>query len=102
VNEQLPLFIAAAKSLKWIDVKKVFAAHMPVIQEIDTVSGLPAFMLAASGSTSDIESVYNLLKEYPPAISVTSYRLQNSSTYSMRKRARARKRARKRKRGIYF
>ena len=46
----------------------VFSVHMPAIYEVDLMTGLPVFMLAAAGPRSDIESVYNLLREYPPAI----------------------------------
>jgi len=63
-----PLFTGAKSSLKWAYMRQIFAAHMPVIHDIDVQSGLPVFMLAAAGPTSDIESVYNLLKEYPVAI----------------------------------
>jgi len=65
---RLPLFTAAARSLKWSYLKQIFAANMPVINEIDVLTGLPLFMLAATGQTSDIESIYNLLKELPAAI----------------------------------
>jgi len=41
---------------------------MPVINEIDVVTGLPLFLLAATGPACDIESVYNLLKEFPSAV----------------------------------
>jgi len=71
---RLPLFTAARRSLKWCYVEKVFTAQMPAIHGIDVLSGLPAFMLAAAGLDSDIESVYNLLKEYPAAMSATYIR----------------------------
>ena len=32
------------------------------------MTGLPVFMLATAGPTSDIELVCNLLREYPPVI----------------------------------
>jgi len=68
---RLPLFAAAARSLKWFHVRQIFNANMPLIQEIDVLTGLPVFMLAAVGPTSDMESIYNLLKEYPSAICFT-------------------------------
>jgi len=79
---RLPLFSAAVRSLNWNYMEKIFIAHMPLIQETDVQSGLPAFMLAAIGPASDIESVYNLLKEYPPA----SHMYGNVSTDRTRKR----------------
>jgi len=63
-----PLCTAAEKALKWVDMKVIFAGNMPAIHEVDTVTGLPLFMLAAVGSSSDMESVYHLLKEFPSAI----------------------------------
>jgi len=66
---RLPLFTAANESLKWYYTKQIFAANMPAINKIDVLSGLPLFLLAAAGPTSDIESVYNLLKEFPGAFS---------------------------------
>lgn len=69
-------------------MKTIFTTNMPVIEEVDALSGLPVFMLAAAGRDSDIEAVYNLLKEYPPAISVTSPTHLNVSSDSTRKRRR--------------
>jgi len=65
---RLPLFTAVAKSLKWVDTKQIFAANMPALYEVDVVTELPLFLLAAVGPSSDIESVYHLLKEFPTAI----------------------------------
>lgn len=63
-----PLCIAAARSLKWADMKLVFAANMPAIYQIDVITGLPIFMLSAVGPASNMESIYNLLKELPSVI----------------------------------
>jgi len=68
VDGRSPAFTSVARSLKWIHIKQIFTAHMPVIQEIDELTGLSLFMLAAAGPTSDIESVYHLLKEHPAVI----------------------------------
>jgi len=86
VNGRLPLFTAAERSLKWNKMEQIFTAYMPVIQEIDDVSGLPLFMLAAAGPASDIESVYNLLNAYPAAIGLTGNIYYTSPTNGARKR----------------
>ena len=83
---RLPLCTAAAKSLLWVDIGQIFAVNMPAIHEVDKLTGLPVFMLAAVGPTSDIESVYNLLKEYPSAIGFKNDIHQNASTGTTRKR----------------
>jgi len=83
------LVTAARKSLKWKYTKQIFTANMPAIYQIDSLSGLPLFMLAAAGPTSDIESVYNLLKEFPGSISFNESKLsENISSQSKRKRKR--------------
>ena len=69
-------------------MKQIFTSNMPVVNEIDVLTGLPLFMLAATGPTSDIESVYNLLKEYPSAINIMSNRHDKHSTKRTRKRGR--------------
>jgi len=79
---RLPLVRAATKSLKWSHMSLVFNAYMPGINEIDMLTGLPVFVLAAAGPNSDIESVYNLLREYPSAMSF----IDISITSSPRKR----------------
>jgi len=86
---ELPLFTAARNSLKWHYTKQIFTANMKVIYEIDAYSGLPMSLLAAVGPASDMESVYNLLKEFPGAIHLNeSQSLQHTSTDSTRKRKR--------------
>jgi len=79
VDGRLPILSAAARSLKWNRTKQIFGANMPSIVEVDGSTGLPPFMLAAVGSTSDIESVYNLLREYPPAIGAVDCEPRRSS-----------------------
>jgi len=65
---RLPLCTAAARCLTWVDMQQIFSVNMSAIHEVDGMTGLPVFVLAAAGPRSDIESVYNLLREYPPAI----------------------------------
>jgi len=65
---RLPLCIAAEKSMKWVEMQQIFAANMPAIYEVDWLTGLPLFMMAAVGPNSDLESVYNLLKQHPLGI----------------------------------
>mmetsp|Transcript_11429 Transcript_11429/g.13498 ORF Transcript_11429/g.13498 Transcript_11429/m.13498 type:complete len:387 (-) Transcript_11429:170-1330(-) len=67
-DNRLPICTAAAGSLKWFDMRQIFAVNMPAVYEVDVVTGLPLFMLAAVGQNSSIESVYHLLRENPPAI----------------------------------
>ena len=67
-NGRLPLCTAAVRSLEWKSVRRVFEANMLAVQEVDSISGLPLFALAAVGVGSDLESAYKLLREYPPAI----------------------------------
>merc|ERR1712008_371922 len=82
VDGQFPLFTAAARCLKWSHMKQIFSSNMPVVNEIDVLTGLPLFMLAATGPTSDIESVYNLLKECPSAINIMNNRHDNHDNHS--------------------
>jgi len=65
---RLPLYHAAADSLGWAEVGTVFGSYMPASHEVDGTSGLAVFMAAAVGEESDFESVYGLLRSYPPAI----------------------------------
>lgn len=72
----VPLCTAAAWSLKWEVMRQIFVANMPAIYEVDWMTGLPLFMLAAVGPYSDVESVYNLLKQDPLAIGSIKKRQQ--------------------------
>merc|ERR1711935_589186 len=75
VDDRLPLFTAAARCLKWSHVKQIFISNMSVVNEIDVLTGYPLFMLAAIGPTSDIESIYNLLKEYPSVVQIRNAKM---------------------------
>ena len=57
-----------------------FSVNMPAIHEMDGIIGLAVFMLAAAGPTSNIEPIYNLLREYPSAIAglINNNNLNNS------------------------
>merc|ERR1740124_1163569 len=76
---RLPLFTAAARYLTWADVRQILAVNMPVVHDVDGLTGLPVFMLAAVGPKSNIESVYHLLKEYPSALAPMNNKHQNTS-----------------------
>merc|ERR1740124_866360 len=76
---RLPLFTAAAKSLTWVDVRQILTVNMPVIYDVDGLTGLPVFMLAAVGPQSNIEAVYHLLKEYPSALCLMNNQHHNAS-----------------------
>ena len=67
-NVRFPIFMAAAVSIKWKDIKRIFEANKIAIYERDVVTGLSPFMLAAVGMKNDLESVYRLCREYPVAI----------------------------------
>jgi len=68
-DARLPLTIAAARSLEWkANMEEIFSANMPATYEVDAKTGLSLFMLAAVGPSSKIESVYHLLREFPPAV----------------------------------
>ena len=68
IDGRLPLCVSAANSLTWGNMRYIFVANMTAVYDMDPVTGLFPSMLAAVGPLSDMESVYRLLKEFPPAI----------------------------------
>jgi len=77
----LLLCAAAARCLMWVDSRQIFSVNMPTINEVDEIIESLVFVLAAVRPTSDIGSVYNLLREYPPAITgLINYIQPNTST----------------------
>jgi len=70
-NEQgrLPLYTALEQSVKWSDgLHGILEGNGGAIEEADVITGLEAFMLAAIGRNSEMETVYRLLKNHPAAI----------------------------------
>jgi len=66
---RLLLFTALENSIKWSDsLCKIVEGYGAAIEETDTVTALEAFMLAAVGTNSNMETVYNLLQYHPAAI----------------------------------
>jgi len=64
-----PLMTAAAISLDWKNMEGIFNVNKKLIYETDdSVTGLPVSLLAAVGPNSDLEAVYRLCKENPPAL----------------------------------
>ena len=53
---------------EWASVRQIFDANMPAIRELESVTVIPPFILAAIGPRSKLGSTYNLLRKYPPAI----------------------------------
>jgi len=86
LDGRLPIVTAVAKSLKWTFTRRIFVLNMPAVYEMDVLTGLPLFMLAAIGPMSDMESVYNILKESLPAVSMMINQEFNCYTGDKRKR----------------
>ena len=64
-----PLMTAAALSLNWTVVEPIFDGHqIEIYEKDDAVTGMVVSMLAAVGPSSDLESVYRLCVEHPPAL----------------------------------
>lgn len=70
MNSRLLLFTAAAESVRWADMKYIFDNYMSAVNEVDASTGLSLYMLAAVGPNSNIESIYNLLKENPASLTL--------------------------------
>jgi len=70
-NEQgrLLLFTASEQGVKWSDgMCNILNGYGAAIEEVDVVTGLEAFMLAAVGEESDMETIFKLLQDHPAAI----------------------------------
>ena len=60
------LYVFSSVSLsEWEEMELVLNTTMPVVYEVDVVTGLAIFMLATVGSLNDMELAYHLLKESP-------------------------------------
>jgi len=69
IDGSLPLFTVAVMNLDLANgLGHCLQANGAAIEEVDPVTGLEAFMLAAVGRNSKLESVYTLLQAYPAAI----------------------------------
>jgi len=66
---RLPLFTASEQGVKWSEgLGMIVNGNGGAIEDIDVITGLEAFMLAAIGNNSDMETVYKLLQDHPAAI----------------------------------
>ena len=64
-----PLMTAAALSMQWTDTERTFSSYKRAIyEEDDGVTGLTVSALAAVGSNSDLESVYQLCMQHPAVL----------------------------------
>ena len=70
-DNNLPLFIASKRKMKWREgLSDIVKGYPKAIEDIDWISGLEAFMLAALGARSDLETIYQLLLYHPSAINI--------------------------------
>jgi len=70
-NQQgrLLLFTALEQSINWSDgLSNILQGNGAAIENTDVITGLEAFMLAAVGSNSNMETVFRLLQDHPGAI----------------------------------
>jgi len=89
---RLPLFTASEQSVKWSNgVCAILKGYGAAIEDVDVVTGLEVFMLAAVGEESDLETVYNLLLDHPAAINphVVIPQKQNGRSLEIKKRKRS-------------
>ena len=73
-NTRCPLTIATAKGLQWREgLSNIFqATDTQDIEMHDPITGLDTFMLAATSSGSNLETVYQLLHKYPSIMNIYS------------------------------
>jgi len=86
------LFIASQQNVKWSDgLCNILNGYGAAIEDADVVTGLEAFMLAAAGKESDLETIYNLLLDHPAAINpyVILPQKQNDHSSELKKRKRS-------------
>ena len=60
VGDRFPLFTVTVRCLKWWYMKQKFTLNISVVDEINVLSGLSLFTLAAAGLTYNMEADYNL------------------------------------------
>jgi len=66
---RFPLFTALEHNLTWSDgLNKIIKGYGAAVEDVDIVTGLEAFMLAAVGTKSNMETVFLLLQDHPAAI----------------------------------
>ena len=63
---QSKLLVAIRHGVKWDQgIKYILEESKESVSDVDKMSNLYAFMLAASGQKCDLDSVFNLIKENP-------------------------------------
>jgi len=68
-NGRSLLFTAIVNNIKWSEgLCNILQGNGTAIEDRDAVTGLEAFMLAAVGAKSNMESVFRLLQDHPAAI----------------------------------
>jgi len=70
-NEQgrLLLYTALEQGVRWSNgLREIWEGNRAAIEEVDTITGLEAFMMAAVERNSSMETVYKLLIDHPGAI----------------------------------
>jgi len=91
-EDRLPLFIASQQNVKWSDgLGNILNGYGAAIEDVDVKTGLEAFMLAAAGKESDLETIYKLLLDHPAAINpyVILPQKQNDHSSELKKRKRS-------------
>ena len=79
-NERSPLFAACEANIRPSEgLLRILHTYNPAIHNVDAQTGLEAFMLAAVGSESKLESVYVLLENHPAVISPYVNRISSTS-----------------------
>merc|ERR1712003_434187 len=88
-NGRSPLHGAAEANLSWEELNPILQRDKAAILGVDPKTNMEAFMLAAVGSDSKLESVYALLENHPGAV-IPYLRLRNeceSSSSSNKRKA---------------
>jgi len=66
---RLPLHSACDQTLQWkMGLESIVNAHMSALESFDPISGLPPFAHYAIGKTSELDSIYTLLRLHPACL----------------------------------
>ena len=71
-SNRLPIHVALETGMKWsLELMYLIAVSHEYVKDVDPVTKLPPFALAAMGTSCDLRTIYHLLHKYPEHVEMS-------------------------------
>lgn len=78
-DRRLPIYVALESGMRWsISLLFLLTASQAYLKDVDPVTKLPPFVLAGTGTSCELKTIYGLVRKYPDHVEILAEYIRNA------------------------